>query len=67
MCQNSGTHGAKRDVAVANDKVIDKQKAVADAQRVLDQKLVELRAFAPTPMYKQPNSAVWWTRTSTSR
>ena len=43
--QSSGTHGAKRDVAAANDKVMDKQKEVADAQRVLDQKIVELRAL----------------------
>ena len=45
MWQNSGAHGAKRDVAAANDKVIDKQKEVADAQRVLDQKIAELRAL----------------------
>lgn len=43
--QSSGTHGAKRDVAAANDKVMDKQKEVDDARRVLDQKLVELRAL----------------------
>lgn len=43
--QSSGTHGAKRDVAAANDKVMDKQKEVADAQRVLDQKIAELRAL----------------------
>lgn len=45
MWQNSGTHAAKRDVAAANDKVMDKQKEVDDARRVLDQKLVELRAL----------------------
>ena len=45
MWQSSGTHGAKRDVAAANDKVMDKQKEVDDARRVLDQKLVELRAL----------------------
>ena len=44
MWQNSGSHGAKRDVAAANDKVIDKQKEVVEAQRVLDQKIAELRA-----------------------
>ena len=36
---------SKRDVAAANDKVMDKQKEVDDARRVLDQKLVELRAL----------------------
>ena len=45
MWQNSGAHGAKRDVAAANDKVIDKEKEVADAQRALDQKIAELRAL----------------------
>ncbi len=45
MWQNSGAHGAKRDVAAANDKVMDKQKEVADAQRVLDQRIAELRAL----------------------
>ena len=37
--------GAKRDVAAANDNVMDRQKEVDDARRVLDQKLVELRAL----------------------
>ncbi len=41
--QTSGTHGAKRDLANANDKVASKQAEVDDARRVLDQKLSELR------------------------
>ena len=33
MWRSSGTHGAKRDVVAANDKVMDKQKQVDDAHR----------------------------------
>ena len=43
--QTTGTHGAKRDLAAANDKVSEKQHEVDDARRVLDQKLAELRAL----------------------
>ena len=43
--QGNGTNRAKRDVEVANGKVIDKQKEVEDARRVLDQKLAELSAL----------------------
>lgn len=42
--QTSGTHGAKRDLASANEQVAQKQKEVADAQRLLNQKIAELRA-----------------------
>ena len=42
--QNSGTPGAKRDLAAATDKYADKQKEVDEARRVLEQKLAELRA-----------------------
>lgn len=42
--QTSGTHGAKRDLASANDRVVGKQHEVDEARRVLDEKLAELRA-----------------------
>lgn len=45
LWQSSGTHGAKRDLATANDKVLAKQKDVEDARRTLDQRLAELRAL----------------------
>jgi hypothetical protein len=43
--QTTGTHGAKRDVAAANDKVFAKQKEVDDARRTYEQKVAELRAL----------------------
>ncbi|MBA3670930.1 MAG: hypothetical protein H0W68_02755 [Gemmatimonadaceae bacterium] len=42
--QSTGTHGAKRDLASASDRVAEKQKEVDDAQRLLDQRIAELRA-----------------------
>lgn len=42
--QSSGTHGAKRDLAAANDHVSAKQKEVDEALRVYQQKVAELRA-----------------------
>jgi hypothetical protein len=43
--QSTGTHGAKRDLAAANDKVAAKQKEVDDALGVYRQKVAELRAL----------------------
>ena len=43
--QTTGTHGAKRSLAAANDKVAAKQAEVDDAKRTLDQKVAELRAL----------------------
>lgn len=45
LWQNAGTHGAKRDLAAANDKVLAKQKEVDEARRTLDTKLAELRVL----------------------
>jgi FtsZ-interacting cell division protein ZipA len=41
--QSSGTRDAKHDFASANDRVIAKEKEVADARRTLEQKIAELR------------------------
>jgi type II secretory pathway component PulM len=44
LWQTTGTHGAKRDLASANERVVGKQREVDEARRVLDEKLAELRA-----------------------
>lgn len=44
--QNSGTRGAKRDFSSARERVIEKEKEVADARRLLDQRVAELRAVS---------------------
>ncbi len=41
----SGARGAKRDLATANERVMDKQREVDDARHVLEQKQAELRAL----------------------
>ena len=41
----TGTAGAKRDLSVANDKVVAKQKEVDDALRNYQQRVAELRAL----------------------
>lgn len=41
----SGTNGARRDLAAANDKVQAKQKEVDDALRTYQQRVAELRAL----------------------
>jgi type II secretory pathway component PulM len=43
--QGSGTRGAKRNLASANERVIEKQREVDEARRVLDEKIAELRAL----------------------
>jgi FtsZ-interacting cell division protein ZipA len=43
--QSSGTRGAKKDLATANERVMEKQREVEDARRSLDEKLAELRAL----------------------
>lgn len=44
LWQNSGTRGARRDLAGATERVAEKQREVDDARRVLESKLAELRA-----------------------
>jgi FtsZ-interacting cell division protein ZipA len=41
--QSTGTRDAKHDFASANDKVLAKEKEVADARHTLEQKIAELR------------------------
>ncbi len=43
MWQTSGTTGARRDLAAANDKIAAKQSEVDEARRTLEEKLSELR------------------------
>jgi hypothetical protein len=44
--QNSGTRGARRDFASARERVLEKEKEVAEARRLLAQRLAELRAVS---------------------